>query len=129
MPVCSCGRALSDTDRMGTAAYFCPACKKTVRPEEEARKSAPQAHAEGQGDDPVRAWVFARNLLLGGCIGLPLLGIGVVALAAALGGDDITVAKAAATVGGLAIAALTAYAEAARRRARKAQGKDPKQLF
>ena len=50
MPVCPCGLNLQEKDRMGSAAYLCPACHQTYRPAAVER----QSWQEAGGRDPVQ---------------------------------------------------------------------------
>jgi hypothetical protein len=115
---------LEEKDRMGSAAYFCPTCRKTIRPE------AAAVRAEGDAPDSLREWRSAKRLLIGVCVGGFLLTGLLAALLITLSpGRSGQIGKSLATLLGIAIVVATYHAESARRRARRAEGKDPDKHF
>ena len=123
---CPCGASISEKDKMGSESYICSKCLKTFRPEQAKR----QAREEAGGKDPGAQWKFAKWLLVGvGVGGLVLFIIIGGILISAMPRNEEGIFKTLATIYAGALISATFYAERARRLARKAQGKDPNQLF
>ena len=119
---CDCGAALGEKDRMGDSSYACSKCGKALRGTAVQRV---RAAAAKESNEAGQEWRFAKRLLVGVLIGSVLLGGVALAAAKGLGIDPIRLGEGVTTVAGLAIAGATIYAESARRRARKSEGKDP----
>lgn len=124
--VCDCGNPLGENDRMGDSSYACAKCGKAHRGTavQRARVATAKESVEAAAE-----WRFAKRLLIGVSLGVLGLGLGLMAAAQGMGVDPTRVGKPVSLAAGLAIVGATVYAERARRRARKAEGRNPDQTF